>query len=155
MARVEVLRGVDLCIAPGEVVGIVGGSGAGKSTLLLCAAGLLRVDRGSITSLGVAGPPGHGVAMYLPASSHVVPTLPGPGAGGPRLLLFDDGVSMLGDRAPTVLRALARRGLAIVLTAREATAFAAVATRMLVLEGGRLQPRPPVRIARVAEGAIS
>ena len=47
-ATVRVLRRVDLDVAPGEVVGIVGAPGSGKSTLLLCAAGLLRPDAGAV-----------------------------------------------------------------------------------------------------------
>lgn len=46
--RREALRGVDLDVEPGEIIGIVGDSGCGKTTLLLCAAGLLRPDSGSI-----------------------------------------------------------------------------------------------------------
>ena len=46
--RREALRGVDLDIEHGEVIGVVGDKGCGKTTLLLCAAGLLRGDSGSI-----------------------------------------------------------------------------------------------------------
>jgi ABC-type multidrug transport system ATPase subunit len=48
--EVLALDGVSLAVAQGECVGIVGGTGAGKTTLLLCAAGLLRHDRGSVRS---------------------------------------------------------------------------------------------------------
>ena len=47
-AAVRVLRRVDLDVAPGEVVAVIGAPGAGKSTLLLCAAGLLRPDAGTV-----------------------------------------------------------------------------------------------------------
>lgn len=43
-----VLQGVDLDIAPGESVVIIGGSGTGKSVLLKCLLGLMRADEGSI-----------------------------------------------------------------------------------------------------------
>lgn len=43
-----VLQGVDLEIAPGESVVIIGGSGTGKSVLLKCLLGLLKADEGSI-----------------------------------------------------------------------------------------------------------
>jgi ribose transport system ATP-binding protein len=46
---VKALRGVDLRVATGEIVGIVGGNGAGKSTLMKVAAGVHQPDSGSIT----------------------------------------------------------------------------------------------------------
>ncbi|MDB5530986.1 MAG: transporter [Devosia sp.] len=46
---VTVLDGVDLTVAPGEVVSILGSSGSGKSTLIRCINGLERLDGGSIT----------------------------------------------------------------------------------------------------------
>ncbi len=44
----KVLQGIDLDVAPGESMVVIGGSGTGKSVLLKCILGLMAPDRGSI-----------------------------------------------------------------------------------------------------------
>ena len=51
-ASVEVLRHVDLDVASGELLGILGAMASGKSTLLRCGAGILRPDAGAVTCFG-------------------------------------------------------------------------------------------------------
>ncbi len=49
----RVLDGVDIAVAAGESLVIIGGSGTGKSVLIKCILGLLRPDAGSIRIDGV------------------------------------------------------------------------------------------------------
>jgi ABC-2 type transport system ATP-binding protein len=52
--EVEILRGVDLAVGEGEVLGLLGPNGAGKTTTVKVAIGLMRPTSGSVR-LGVDG----------------------------------------------------------------------------------------------------
>jgi branched-chain amino acid transport system ATP-binding protein len=52
--RIEVLHGVDLDVASGEIVTVVGANGAGKTTLLKCLSGIQPTSAGSILFRGEA-----------------------------------------------------------------------------------------------------
>ncbi|MFI7061738.1 ATP-binding cassette domain-containing protein [Kribbella sp. NPDC050124] len=51
----QVLRGADLRLAPGEVVGLVGENGSGKSTLMKILVGALTPDAGTVSVAGKLG----------------------------------------------------------------------------------------------------
>ncbi len=50
--RLQILKGVDISLAPGETLALMGESGSGKSTLLNLAAGLDAPDSGEIRLCG-------------------------------------------------------------------------------------------------------
>jgi branched-chain amino acid transport system ATP-binding protein len=76
-----ILKGVDLAIAPREVVAIIGPNGAGKSTLLKAIAGLLTPSAGTITLDGrpIAGRPAREICAaglaFVPQEANVFPTM--------------------------------------------------------------------------------
>jgi polar amino acid transport system ATP-binding protein len=51
--QLEVLKGINLTVAKGEVLTVIGGSGSGKSTLLTCINGLEPIDAGRILVDGI------------------------------------------------------------------------------------------------------
>jgi ABC-type multidrug transport system ATPase subunit len=52
---IEVLRGADLEVCSGELVGLVGENGSGKSTLMQIVVGLLKRDSGTVQQPGRLG----------------------------------------------------------------------------------------------------
>jgi ABC-type branched-subunit amino acid transport system ATPase component len=73
----DILKGVDLAVAPGEIVTIIGPNGSGKSTLVKTLAGLLRARQGDIllkgTSIRELSPPRrvHAGISYVPQEYNV------------------------------------------------------------------------------------
>jgi branched-chain amino acid transport system ATP-binding protein len=77
----EILKGVDLAVERGEIVGVIGPNGAGKSTLLKVIAGVLCPSRGRVL-LGdtpIAGRPPREISAlgvaFVPQERNVFPTL--------------------------------------------------------------------------------
>ncbi|WP_223798283.1 ABC transporter ATP-binding protein [Sphingomonas nostoxanthinifaciens] len=52
-ARVDILRGIDLTVAPGETVALLGASGSGKSSLMAVLSGLERPSDGTVRVAGM------------------------------------------------------------------------------------------------------
>jgi branched-chain amino acid transport system ATP-binding protein len=79
--EVDILKGVNLTLQQGELVGIIGPNGAGKSTLVKAIFGLLGVRSGTISFRGetINGLPTHelvGMGMgYVPQRANVFPSL--------------------------------------------------------------------------------
>ena len=78
---IEVLRGVDLAVAPGEIVALLGSNGAGKSTLNNNISGLYRPFAGTIRFDGreIAGAPSMRIVeaglVQVPEGRRVFPNL--------------------------------------------------------------------------------
>jgi ABC-type nitrate/sulfonate/bicarbonate transport system ATPase subunit len=74
--ELQVLAGLDLAVAPREVIGIVGPSGCGKSTLLELIAGLREPSAGRITVGGADRPDGRlAGCAYMPQRDLLLPWL--------------------------------------------------------------------------------
>ena len=77
----EILKGVDLRVEPGEIVGIIGPNGAGKSTLLKAIAGLLKPKAGAIAlnSQDITGREPRDISRlglaYVPQEHNIFPSM--------------------------------------------------------------------------------
>ncbi|MGY1769685.1 ABC-F family ATP-binding cassette domain-containing protein [Blastococcus sp. SYSU D00813] len=134
-ARV-LFSGLDLVVAPGDVVGLVGVNGAGKSTLLRILAGELPAESGSI-----ALSPPHATVGHLPQETE---RRPGETVAG--LLARRTGVAA----AQAAMEAATER-----LTAGEPGAddeYAEALERWLALGGADLDERAEQVVAEVAPG---
>jgi branched-chain amino acid transport system ATP-binding protein len=75
----NVVEGVDLRVAAGEAVAVIGSNGAGKTTLFRAICGILAVSAGRVRFDGrdITGRPAHRVARaglaYVPAERHLFP----------------------------------------------------------------------------------
>jgi branched-chain amino acid transport system ATP-binding protein len=79
--EVDILKGVNLTLQQGELVGIIGPNGAGKSTLVKAIFGLLGIRSGTVTFRGetINGLPTHELVSkgmgYVPQRANVFPSL--------------------------------------------------------------------------------
>lgn len=73
----KVLRGVDLRVEPGQILGLLGRNGAGKSTLITILCGLKRADAGGVRICG-KNPAAHNIGQlfgYAPQELGIYPDL--------------------------------------------------------------------------------
>jgi branched-chain amino acid transport system ATP-binding protein len=78
---VRALRGIDLAVQPGEIVGLIGANGAGKTTLLRTISGLMPAQKGTIFFAGrdlrgaTARKIVQGGIAHIPEGRHVWPDM--------------------------------------------------------------------------------
>lgn len=68
----KALQGVDLTIAPGSVVGLLGPNGSGKTTLIKIISGLIKPNSGEVNICGMRpGVETKALVSYLPDTQHL------------------------------------------------------------------------------------
>jgi len=105
-----VLRGVDLAVAPGERVALLGRNGAGKSTLLRVAAGLTPPTRGKVVRTGRVA-----LLMQNPGDYALRDRI---GDELPQAALETAGLGALAERNPRDLSGGERQRLALAIVLR-------------------------------------
>ena len=89
--RREILKGVNLTVAPGECAGIIGSNGCGKTTLLSILAGAVKADRGRVCVEGQENFQSSGIytktVAYVPQENPLIDEL----TVRDNLLLWDGG----------------------------------------------------------------
>jgi energy-coupling factor transport system ATP-binding protein len=161
-----ILRGLDLTLAPGETVALMGRNGAGKSTLLRLLAGLIEPTRGKVVRAGrvalLLQHPGDyflhdRIGDDLPEAGPLADRHPRDVSGGERQRLALELVLTRGERPVAVcldeptrgmdrahgarlaarLRELAAGGAAVLVATHDAEVAAAWADRTILLGDGR------------------
>jgi len=99
-----VLDGVEISVAPGEIVGLLGPNGSGKSTMLNVISGFLKPDSGAVAFEGkaIAGLETHAIARKGLIRTFQLPSMPH------RMTVRD--VLRAGSREGAGLRAIFQRG---------------------------------------------
>ncbi|GAA2006473.1 ATP-binding cassette domain-containing protein [Brevibacterium samyangense] len=127
----DVLRGVDLAVAPGTIHALLGSNGPGKTTLVRILATLLRADAGTAT---VAGHDTVRAGAAVRAAMSLV--------GNPRIIVLDEPTTGLDPQARQdvwdTIEGLARAGTTILLTTQYLEEAERLADRISVLHGGTI-----------------
>jgi putative ABC transport system ATP-binding protein len=155
-SELQVLRGVDLTLEPGESLALLGASGNGKSTLLQIAAGLETPDKGEVRVLGrtlaslrepeLARLRRRHLGFVLSGGQQQRVAIARALAHRPQLLFADEPTGNLHDTLSRQVMELLTRlveesGCSLLLVTHN-HAMAAFAQRRLLLEEGHLHPAP-------------
>src|SRR5919201_32823 len=143
------VRGADLAVAEGEIIGLIGPNGAGKSTFFNCLAGDTVPTTGRVLFDGID-------VTRASAEAHARAGIARVLATGPRLMLLDEALAGL---TPTELQqaiALVRRihelGITLVIVEHIMEVIMTLAQRVLVFNQGHViaQGKPHEVVANEA-----